>query len=210
MPPQNHCSIKPVIGLTGGPGSGKTAVARLFEGLGCAVIDADRLSHEALQTDAVKEEVLTRWGDGVFDNAGQIVRSKLGQIVFADPNALRQLEAVVHPLVHHARAQARERHQANPEVVGIIEDCPLLLETGLDEQCDAVVFIDTPDEMRLQRVRINRGWDEAELRKRDLQQMPLDSKRESADYVIQNDRDFALLQTQVRCVLQTITQTTPR
>lgn len=210
MPPQNNCSIKPVIGLTGGPGSGKTAVAKLFEELGCAVIDADHLSHEALKTDAVKQAVRSRWGDTLFGSDGQIVRSKLGQIVFADPNALRQLEAVIHPLVHHARAQARERHQANPNVVGIIEDCPLLLENGLDQGCDAVVFIDTPDETRLQRVRINRGWDEAELRKRDLQQMPLDNKRESADYVIHNDRDFALLQAQVRCVLQTITQTAPR
>ena len=193
----------------GGPGSGKSAVADAFAKLGCAVIDADRLSHQALQADAVKLQVKEQWGDGVFDAQGNIARAALGGIVFANPAALKQLEAIVHPLVHEGRQQQREQHQADPAVIAIVEDCPLLLESELDQSCDRLVFVDTPDDLRLQRVRASRGWDADELQKRDCQQISLDTKRQAADYVISNDQDLAHLHEQVRHVLQSITNATP-
>lgn len=205
MSSNTESSTKPIIGLTGGPGSGKSTVAKLFAELGCAVIDADCLSHAALQMDDVKEEIRSRWGGEVFDSAGQIVRSELGRIVFADPSALRHLETIIHPLVHRGRASERELHQANPDIVAIVEDCPLLLESGLDEHCDSVVFVETSDAIRLKRVQDSRGWDAKELRKRDQQQISLDTKRQSADYVISNDQDLAQVKEQVRHVLQNIT-----
>ena len=206
--PQSPENPKSIIGLMGGPGSGKSTVAKLFAEFGAAVIDADRLAHEALQTDAVKDQVRSRWGDRVFDQEGQIERSALGKIVFSDPAALRELEAMTHPLVHQARHEQREQHQANPAIVAIVEDCPLLLESKLDKQCDQLVFVDTPDEVRLERVKDARGWDADELKKRDQQQMPLDIKRDSADYVVSNDQDLAHVRKQVRNVLQTITDAT--
>lgn len=200
---------KPVIGLMGGPGSGKSTVARHFAELNCAVIDADRLAHEALGTTAVKEEVRQRWGDGVFEADGSVSRPALGRIVFADPSALSQLEAILHPRVHQARQQKRETHQQDDNIVAIIEDCPLLLESGLDNDCDALVFVDTPEELRLARVKATRGWDAVELKKRDERQQSLDTKRQAADYVISNDQDLAYLHERVRNVLKSITHPTP-
>jgi dephospho-CoA kinase len=193
----------------GGPGSGKSAAAKAFADLGCAVIDADRLSHVALLNETVKDQVRERWGDAVFDDTGQIERSALGRIVFADPAALRELEALIHPRVHEGRRLEREQHHADPVVVAIVEDCPLLLESDLNKQCDSLVMIDTPDDLRLARVQSTRGWDAEELKKRDQQQIPLDIKRQAADYVISNDQDLAHMREQVRHVLQSITDQTP-
>ncbi|MEO0476224.1 MAG: dephospho-CoA kinase [Planctomycetota bacterium] len=205
----NPPNPKPVIGLTGGPGSGKSTIAGLFAELGCAVIDADRLAHDALLEQAVKSQVREKWGEAVFDEAGQVNRPALGKVVFRDPVALKALEEIVHPRVHAGRQLERAQHQANPQMVAIVEDCPLLLESHLNQDCDAVVFIDTPDELRLERVRSSRGWTLEELKKRDLQQMPLDIKREQADYVLSNDRDLAHVREQVRNVLQSIINIEP-
>ncbi|MBX2852470.1 MAG: dephospho-CoA kinase [Phycisphaeraceae bacterium] len=212
MPKQQKTTpqrLKPVIGLLGGPGSGKSTAAGLFAELGCAVIDADQLAHDVLLNDAVKDQVRERWGGVVFDEAGQIKRSALGGIVFADPAALRALEAIIHPRVHDGRRIERQQHQADPEVMAIVEDCPLLLESDLNKQCDVLVMIDAPDELRLERVRATRGWDAEELKKRDQQQIPLDTKRQAAEYVICNDQGLAHMREQVRHVLQSITHQTP-
>jgi len=196
----------PVIGLMGGPGSGKSTVASLFAELGCAVIDADRLAHAALQTDDVTDQIRQRWGEGIFDSVGQVDRGKLGKIVFEDEAALKQLESIVHPLVHAGRHREREQHQADSSVVAIVEDCPLLIESGLDKDCDALVFIDCPDPIRLERVANSRGWDDLELKKRDQRQLPLDTKRQSADYVISNGETMARVREQVEHVLNQIKQ----
>lgn len=207
MPDINASKHKPVIGLMGGPGSGKSTVAGIFEELGCAIIDADRLAHDSLRQESVRQQVRQKWGDSVFASDGTIDRPALGHVVFADPAALRELEGIIHPRVHEGRACERQQHQADPDIVAIVEDCPLLLESKLDQNCDALVFVDTPDEIRLQRVLASRGWDAAELKKRDEQQFPLDTKRQAADYVISNGFDLDHLRTQVRHVLQSITDT---
>ena len=208
-PHQTNTGNKPVIGLMGGPGSGKSSIASLFAELGCAVIDADQLAHQAMQLDSVRQQVRSQWGDEVFDEQGGINRKALGRLVFADPAQLRKLEAIIHPIVHQGRDAKRKQLQTDPSVLAIIEDCPLLLETKLDQQCDALVFVDTPDDLRLNRVSASRGWDREELEKRDLKQLPLDIKRQAADYVISNDQDFAQVREQVRHVLKNITHQSP-
>jgi dephospho-CoA kinase len=92
----------------------------------------------------------------------------------------------------------------DPEVVAFVWDTPLLLEAGLKDQCDAVVFVDAPPELRLQRVSRARGWDIAELLRRENLQWPLDRKREIADYVIRNTADAGEARSQVRDVLSRI------
>ena len=200
---------KPVIGLMGGPGSGKSTVARLFQDFGCEIIDADKLAHDAIQSGPAKQQLRVWWGDRAFDASGNVDRQAVGQIVFNDAEQLRRLEALVHPLVSEGRKKERGRLFGLRDCVAVVEDCPLLLETGLDKQCDWLVLVDTPDKIRLSRVRDSRGWDEEELKKRDQRQLPLDIKRQAADYVIRNDQTLAQVREQVRHVLQNITDTTP-
>jgi len=188
----------------GAPGSGKSFVASLFAELGCGVIDADRLAHEAIQTPAVRDQLRQWWGDGVLDASGRVDRSAVGKIVFGDEPELRRLEALVHPLVHAGRAQERAQFFADSAVPAVVEDCPLLLESGLDKSCDALVYIDCPYEVRLQRLAQSRGWDAEELTKRENLQTPLDTKRQSADYVISNGDTPAQVSEQVKHVLKLV------
>jgi dephospho-CoA kinase len=195
---------KPVIGLTGGIGSGKSTVARLFARLGCGVIDADALAREALQDSHVVRQLVSWWGDGILDEQGRVDRRKIADIVFDKPDELARLEAVVHPAVHHRRHEIRRQMQDDPAIVAIVEDCPLLLEKQLDRQCDVVVFVKADDEVRRRRVLASRGWSPEELARREKNQMGLDIKANRADHVLQNNGGEAECFAHVRQVLSQI------
>ena len=92
----------------------------------------------------------------------------------------------------------------NPQVVAVVEDCPLLLEVGLDKQCDTGIFIDTPRPIRLARLAASRGWSEQDLTQREKHQIPLDKKIKSADYIVVNNATKAECLTHVRGVLSQI------
>lgn len=191
---------KPVIGLLGGPGSGKSLVARLFAEQGCVVVDADHLAQQTLQEPAMIQAIRERWGEQVLDPQGQVDRQALGRVVFADPQQRQVLEDWVHPKVHEARRRLREQHQADGQVRAIVEDTPLLLEAGLEDEMDHLVFVDAPRAVRLERVR-SRGWDDAELTRRENSQMRLDIKRKRAEDVIHNGGDIGETREQVRRLL---------
>lgn len=197
---------KPVIGLMGGIGSGKSRVAAMFAALGCAVIDADALAREALDNPEVVESVRSWWGARVVDDEGRVDRKAVARIVFADPTELRRLEELTHPLVLARRAELRARYMANPSVLAIIDDTPLLIEKGLDRDCDVLVFVDAPFEVRLERVARTRGWTRDELRSREKMQTPLDIKRQRADYVLQNGAEASGCEAHVQHVLSQILQ----
>jgi dephospho-CoA kinase len=204
-PPSRPPRPKPTIGLTGGIGSGKSTVARQFARLGCAVIDADELARAALQRPDVVQQLQQWWGAGVLRPDGGLDRPALARIVFADPGELRRLEELVHPLVHAARLALRQEYDADPRVVAIVEDCPLLLEKGIDRYVDHVVFVAAPPEQRAARVRA-RDWDSAELSRREKNQAPLDTKARRADYVVENNAGEAECFAHVRRVLAQILQ----
>lgn len=179
----------PTLGLLGAPGAGKSHVARVFAGLGAAVIDADALARVVLDDPEVAQELAAWWGPSVLTDQGRVDRAAVGRRVFGDAAAAvasrKRLEALIHPRVNAARAAARARHLADPAVSAVIEDCPLLLEEGLEGGCDALVYVDTPWAVRLERVSAARGWDADELARREKSQIPLDIKRRRADYVVQ-------------------------
>ncbi len=199
--PQNPI---PTIGLMGAPGSGKSMVARQLASMGCAVIDADVLAKEVLQEQDIREEIASWWGGIVLKPDGQIDRREVARIVFADPEKLKRLEALIHPRVHDRREILKQQALNQPDTKAVVEDCPLLLELGIDKQCDALIFVEASFETRLARVRKTRGWGPQELTRRDKSQTPLDIKRQRADYVVSNDADEAHCLAQTRRVLSQI------
>ncbi len=176
--------VTPVIGLVGGIGAGKSAVAAAFARHGCLVIDSDKEAKAALDLPQVRDQLVDWWGPEVLDADGRVDRSKVAAIIFSDPDERARLESVVHPLVKSRRGEVIERARAEGKS-GVIIDAPLLLEAGSDAECDVVVFVDAPRERRLERIRA-RGWDEAELARRESAQLGLDEKRRRSDFVIDN------------------------
>lgn len=199
---------KAVIGLTGGIGSGKSYVARLMAELGCAVIDSDKLAHEALDDEQVKSRITERFGRQVLSATGEVDRQALAQIVFGDAAELNMLEQFIHPFVRRERIRLRQMYQREPAVLAIVEDCPLLLEKQLGEECDVTIFVQADRATRLRRV-AKRGWTESELAKREKNQLGLDNKAKYADYVIVNDADEAHCLAQVKSALSKIFSALP-
>jgi dephospho-CoA kinase len=200
--PENK-TPKPVIGIIGGVGSGKSTVARLFGSLGCAVIDADTLAHEAISRPDVQRQIIAWWGPGVLKPDGTLDRRAVGRIVFNDEAQLLRLESLVHPMVRRRRAELREQYQGDPGVIAIVEDTPLLLEKGLAGDVDALVFVAADEPERGRRV-ADRGWVAGELGRREKMQLPLDTKRNRADYIIDNNAGEAETLLHVRRVLSQI------
>jgi len=184
----------PVLGLIGGIGSGKSAVAALLAACGAAVIDADGVGHELLAVPEVREQIVDRFGESVLDrkraaHAGvrQIDRSALGAIVFANPERRCELEAILHPRMRDRFRREIERLAAQGQARMIVLDAAILLEAGWDDLCDRVVFVDASRSVRCQRVANQRGWTLAEFESREAAQWPYDRKRGRADIVLAND-----------------------
>ncbi len=192
-----------LIGLVGGIGSGKSAVAAEFGRLGALVIDSDKEARAALDTPPVREELVKWWGTQILTPEGRIDRSKVASIVFGDPAERARLEGLVHPLVKSTRARIVERAASEGKRL-VVMDAPLLFEAGVDRECDAVVFVEAPEPLRLARVQASRGWDAAELARREKAQLPLEAKRERADDVVVNDASREVLAGRVRDLLERI------
>lgn len=195
---------KPIIGIAGGIGSGKSFVARIFGEQGCCVINSDDQVHAAYRREDVKQALRQWWGDTVFNSSGEPDRAAIAQRIFASPAERTRLENLLHPIVNDMRQQVMESAADDAQVLAFVWDTPLLFEAGLNSQCDAIVYIDAPQELRAQRVKSSRGWDLARLQSRENSQMPLDKKREISDYVISNTAGADSIRVQVREVLSRI------
>ena len=181
----------PVIGIIGGLGSGKSAVAReLASRRKLAVIDGDRAGHQALLNPAIKHRLHQRFGDVVFDQKGDVFRSELARRVFGasrDAHEARtDLERIVHPEIRKILTQQIDAARAAQDVEAILLDAAVLLEAGWHDLCDAVVFVETPEPIRRNRVLSSRNWTAEQLRQREESQLPLGQKRRAADFVIDN------------------------
>jgi dephospho-CoA kinase len=195
-----------VIGIVGGIASGKSTVAQAFADLGCVVGDSDLHAREALAQPDVRKQLIEWWGDDILNTQGDPDRTKIAAIVFRDPAQRARLEALIHPLVHARRARQIAESTDAP---AFIIDAPLLLEAGVDKECDAVVFVETPRDVRLKRAKENRGWDEQEFTRREKAQLDLKAKRARADHIIPNTDDRATLARRCKDLLERI-RATPR
>lgn len=189
----------PVVGLIGGIGAGKSQVASDLTALGAFVIDADKVGHALLDQRPARGEVVSRFGPEVLDPADpeKVDRKVLGRIVFADFQARRDLEAILHPRMRQTFLKVISRVLRRREGQAIVLDAAILLESGWDDLCDLVLFVDAPDDQRLERVRTHRGWSAEDLEVRERAQWPNDRKRARADAIVMNDADEATLKVRV-------------
>ena len=172
-----------VVGLTGGIGSGKSLAAQFFSQLGALVIDADQLARSAIERGSEGfDEVLLRFGDTVLKN-GDIDRVALGQIVFENPQAKKDLEEIIHPRI---RAEFEEAVASlNPGQIMVYE-IPLLVETNAANRFDYVITVESNIELRTERLRA-RGMFHSDIQKRIAAQATEEQRRAIADCVLTND-----------------------
>jgi dephospho-CoA kinase len=177
--------VTPVIGIVGGIGAGKSTVAQVFADQGCVISDSDASVREIMEQRVVIDQLVEWWGSEILATDGSVDRSLVAKIVFDQPYERRKLEGLIHPLVHDQRRATIAQAIADG-MVGVIIDAPLLFEAGVDSECDAIVYVDTPREIRLVRVQATRGWDAEELDKREKAQLGLEHKRKRSDYIVAN------------------------
>jgi dephospho-CoA kinase len=174
-----------LIGLTGGVGSGKSTVADMLRELGAIVIDADEAAHAVYAPGTPGFDAVVReFGPG-FVRDGVIDRRLLGGLIFADEEARHRLNAIVHPLVREWMAErTREAFEGGAEIV--IQDVPLLYESGLEGLFSSVLLVWTPPEVQLERLVSGRGVPAERARAMIAAQMPIDEKRHRAHHVVDN------------------------
>jgi dephospho-CoA kinase len=186
-----------VLGLTGSIGMGKSTVANFFAENGVPVYDADAAVHRLYTGDAAPL-IETAFPGTAAD--GTVDRARLAEQVVGDAEALRRLEAIVHPLVRRAQEQFLAQAEADGAAVAVL-DIPLLFETGGDERCDAVVVVSAPAETQRERVMSRPGMTEEKFAGLLAKQMPDAEKRRRADFVVDTSSDFDATRAQVRAIL---------
>jgi dephospho-CoA kinase len=178
------------VALTGGIATGKSHVLEQFRRRGVPCLDADLLAHgvEAAGTEATAA-IATRFGAGILTPDGAVDRARLAPIVFADPAARRDLEAIVHPAVYRAIVAGLRAFELIGGYPFAVVDVPLLYETGAEKDFDRVIVTACSPDMQLARL-VGRGITDADARQRLAAQWPTEQKTSRADFVIRTDGTF--------------------
>jgi dephospho-CoA kinase len=185
-----------LVGLTGGIGSGKSTVARMLEKRGAVVFDADVLAREVVEPGTPGHaEVIERFGANVLAPGGELDREALASIVFADPAARRDLEAIVHPEVRRLFADGAEEYEGTDRIV--VLSAPLLVETGMHTAFEVLIVVSATPQTQVERLMRDRGMSEAAVRARIAAQAPLETKSEVADFLLDNEGSTEALERQV-------------
>ncbi|MDD5326376.1 MAG: dephospho-CoA kinase [Phycisphaerae bacterium] len=192
----NKPKKKPIIiGILGGVGSGKSAVAAEFAKLGCGVVDADKIAHELLDREAVIKKIVASFGEGVLDRWGRIDHSKVADIVFADADKLLVLNGIIHPLVLARVEVLIKKAKRQGRVKAVVLDMPLLMEVGWAKRCDKLIFVECDERIRAERG--EKAGLEGGRKYREKFQISLDKKKSIADNTIDNNSGFSALAGQV-------------
>jgi dephospho-CoA kinase len=186
-----------LLGLTGGMGCGKSAAAAILTARGIPCVDADREGHVLLEQPQIKDRVVQSFGRGVLACDGRIARGKLASLVFADGRRRETLEQLLHPAILEAcLTAARSLASKGAAVVGL--EAALLLESGFHKSVDAVLVVDCPLELALERLRELRGFSPEESLARMAHQWPAAQKRAGANLVVENGGSLADLDEALR------------
>ncbi len=196
-----------VIGITGGFGTGKSTVAAIFEKLGAAVIDADKIAHEAILPDGpVYEKIVSIFGESILKADGKIDRKKLGDITFNDKRKRLLLNTVVHPeVIKRIRAIITEGRRSF-----YIIDAPLLIEAGLLDMIEELIVVTVSRQTQIERLKKKFGLSRKDIEKRIRSQIALVQKRRLADFIIDNNGSINATQEAVEKIWEEIKDGTRR
>jgi dephospho-CoA kinase len=198
------------VGLTGNIASGKSTVAHRLEELGATVVDADSLARQVVSPGSPAfDRVVERWGPEFVNPDGSLDRAALRHVVFSDQEQLEELNQIIHPVINRLRrkmvADARKRGDAV-----LVYDAPLLFERRLAHDFDAIILVDAPKPLRLERIVTTRDVPVEDAANMIASQMPAELKRARADYIIENDGSLQHLYDQVDNVWKRLTAQTSR
>jgi dephospho-CoA kinase len=178
--------VKPVLGLIGGMGSGKSFIAAEFAKHGGRIISGDLAGHAALRQPDIKAKLVERWGSKILNESGEIDRRAVAKVVFNDDAERKALEDCVFPFIEQHFREESAKARLDPAVRFVVLDAAIMLEAGWNNVCDRLVYVNSPRDLRLRRLAEQRGWTEQEVEARERAQLPLEEKQRRADAVIDN------------------------
>jgi len=187
------------VGLTGGIGSGKSTVGRMFSELGCRVIDSDRITRKLFEPgEAVNKAVAAAFGPRVVAPDGKIDRNVLGELIFNNPELRQKLNNIVHPAINQRQADFIARAAAEDSHVIAVVEAALIVEVGTYKNYDKVIVVTCSPEVQRRRLRERSGLTAAQIESRIASQMPMEEKAKFADFVIDNSEDLGTTRQQVQ------------
>lgn len=196
-----------VFAITGGIASGKSTFCHLIKAEGLPLVDCDALVHEAYQPGGqIFEAVVGHFGEAILSPSGHVDRRRLGQLIFNDDEARRQLDKLTHPIVR----QMIDEHLTAYKASGashVFVDVPLLFESGLEAQYDASILIDTEEDIQLKRLMSRNFFTESEALSRIRSQMPLSEKRKRASFTLNNNGELEDFLEAGRRLIKTLLKT---
>jgi dephospho-CoA kinase len=182
------------VGLTGGIASGKSFITQMFSALGVPIVDADEWAHTLVKPGQIGlQQIVALFGETVLNESGELNRAHLRHVVFSDPIARQQLEAILHPLIW----QAMQSQVAVLQTPYCILSIPLLLETQQYRQVNRILVVDCPTILQRQRLTARNGFQESEIDKILAAQATREARRAIADEIIDNSQDMPYAQQQV-------------
>ena len=198
-----------VVGLTGGIASGKSTVSEMLRQCGALIIDADILAREVVRPDMpASREIRQLLGSAAFRADGNLDRAAVASIVFSDKQLRKKLEAIIHPhVIRRMRAETEHRRRSDPDAV-IVQDVPLLLETGMERELQTVIVVYVPQNVQLQRLMQRDALSQSQALARIAAQMSLEEKRALADIVIDNSDSLEHTRTQVESIYRKLARRT--
>ena len=195
------------IGMTGGIGSGKNQVADIFNQLGFYTIDSDISSRKVMEKgEAAYEKIVSFFGSDILDENDNILRKKLGDIVFNDKAKLKTLENIVHPAIYEYERKERSKIYGRDNKAVVITHAALIIESGSIDKYDALIVISCPDELQVERVMQRDNFSEEKARNIVAHQMPNEERLKYADFIIDNSSTLDDLYNEVKRVHNLITQ----